>query len=253
LTTILVVDAFTDEPFSGNPAAVCVLDEFPPNARMQNLAREMNLSETAFVVKREDGDYDLRWYTPLVEVDLCGHATLAAAHVLGGDARFHTRSGVLTTTRSEHSLIEMDFPDDPLGQVETPTELAGWSFSYCGVGKFDMLAVLPSAQVVRDFVPDQARIAALGTRGLIITAQSDRDDRTCVSRVFAPNAGIAEDPVTGSAHCTIAGYWGAQLGVTTLVGEQASTRGGTVHMRLAADRVILGGRAVTVSEVRILV
>ena len=248
-----VVDAFTDRPFAGTPAAVAVVETFPGDGWMQNVAREMNLAETAFVVPRPDGDFDLRWFTPTVEVDLCGHATLAAAHVLGGTARFHTRSGVLSCGPGPGGRIDMRFPADPPVESARPErpELPG--LVWYGRGRSDALAVLGEAAAVRALVPDLAAIAALGTRALIVTAPGDRPGADMVSRVFGPNAGIPEDPVTGSAHCTLAGYWCDRLGQSSLVGEQASPRGGTVWMRRDGDGVVLGGHAVTVSQVRLLV
>jgi predicted PhzF superfamily epimerase YddE/YHI9 len=247
-----VVDAFTSDPFTGNPAAVAILDAFPEEARMQAVAREMNHSETAFAVPRSDGDYDLRWFTPAVEVDLCGHATLATAHVLGGSARFHTRSGVLTCTQAEGGWIDMDMPADPPAEAPVPAGLGLAGVRWYGVGRWDSVVELGDAAQVRDLQPDLAAIAAVGTRCVIVTAAGDRAGVDCVSRVFAPNAGIAEDPVTGSAHCTLAVYWTDRLGPRTLVGEQASARGGIVRMRLHGDRVTLSGQAVNVARTQLL-
>jgi predicted PhzF superfamily epimerase YddE/YHI9 len=257
---LTVVDSFTDRPFAGNPAAIAVLDGFPDEGRMQAIAREMNLSETAFVVARTDGSYDLRWFTPTVEVDLCGHATLAAAHVLGGAGTFHTRSGLLVCAPAEDGWIEMDFPADPTTVEDAPPSLVG-ALGLGGAseirvfarGRADILVELADAATVRALHPDQAGVAALASRCVIVTATGDRPGVDCVSRVFAPNAGIPEDPVTGSAHCTLAGYWGERLGRDELVGEQASARGGTVRMRRKGERVVLGGQAVTVSQVRLIV
>jgi len=219
----------------------------------------MNLSETAFVVPRPDGAHDLRWFTPLVEVDLCGHATLAAAHVLGGNGRFHTRSGALVCTPAAQGWIEMDFPADPPAPEPVPPSIA----PALGVddpvvrafarARSDLLVELSGADAVRTVRPDQASVAALGSRCVIVTAAGDRPGVDCVSRVFAPNAGIPEDPVTGSAHCALAEYWGDRLGRDRLVGEQASARGGVVRMGRNGDRVVLGGQAVTVSQVRLVV
>ena len=250
---LTTVDSFTDTPFTGNPAAVAVVDAFPAMDLMQAVALEMNLSETAFVVEREDGDYDLRWFTPTMEVDLCGHATLAAAHVLGGRARFHTRSGLLTCVPSGDGWIEMDFPADRPTQVEPATTLHLPGMVWYGVGRSDALAELGDATVVRDLDPDLAGVASAGTRLVIVTAAGDRPGIDCVSRAFAPNAGIPEDPVTGSAHCTLAEYWGERLGRDSLVGEQASPRGGIVRMRRQGDRVVLGGQAVTMAQVSLAV
>ncbi|HTZ07634.1 MAG TPA: PhzF family phenazine biosynthesis protein [Acidimicrobiales bacterium] len=255
---LTVVDAFTDRPFAGNPAAVAVLDAFPDEDRMQAVAAEMALSETAFVVPRPDGAHDLRWFSPLVEIDLCGHATLASAHVLGGAGRFHTRSGELVCTPVAGGWIEMDFPADEL-RVAYPAGSLPAAFGDPAAvravarSRADILVELADAAAVRGFRPDFAAIAALGTRGLLITAPGDRPGIDCVSRFFGPAVGVPEDPVTGSAHCTLAGYWGPRLGRHELVGEQASARGGVVRMRREGDRVVLGGRAVTVSQVRLLV
>ncbi len=250
---LTVVDSFTDRPFTGNPAAVTVVDGFPADADMQAVAAEMNLAETAFVTRRGDGDHDLRWFTPSVEIDLCGHATLAAAHVLGGSGRFHTRSGVLACTPGPAGLIEMDFPATPSTAADLPPDLSIGGVTWFGRGRFDVLIELSDADRVRRFEPDLAELAALGGRAVVITAPGDRNGIDCVSRVFGPNVGIPEDPVTGSAHCTLAVHWGERLARARLVGEQASPRGGIVHMHRQGDRVILGGQAVTVSTVRMVV
>jgi predicted PhzF superfamily epimerase YddE/YHI9 len=246
---LLLVDTFTDRPFTGNPAAVAVVDAFPAAVDMQAVAMEMNLSETAFVVPRSDGEHDLRWFTPSVEVDLCGHATLASAHVLGGSARFRTRSGVLTCVAEPGGWIGMDFPGDPPVDEAMPTDLDVEGVQWFGRGRFDVLIQLAEAEAVRRFQPDLPALATLGSRAVIVTAAGDRPGVDCVSRVFGPNAGIPEDPVTGSAHCTLAHFWGARTGRDQLVGEQASPRGGTVRMRLDTDRVVLSGRATTVGRV----
>jgi predicted PhzF superfamily epimerase YddE/YHI9 len=250
---LTVVDSFTDRPFAGNPAAVAIVERFPEDGEMQLIAREMNLSETAFLVARHDGSYDLRWFSPTVEIDLCGHATLASAHVLGGAGRFFTRSGLLTCTTGEDGWIEMDFPADPPTAADPPTDLGIEGITWCGRGQSDLLFELADADAVRHLQPDLAAIAALDRRCVIVTAASDNPETDCVSRVFAPRAGIAEDPVTGSAHCTLAPFWAERLGRTELVGEQASARGCIVRMTLAGDRVLLGGRAVTMSNVRLVV
>jgi predicted PhzF superfamily epimerase YddE/YHI9 len=250
---LTVVDSFTDRPFAGNPAAVAILDGFPEEAKMQSIAREMNLSETAFAVDRGDGSYDLRWFSPSVEIDLCGHATLATAHVLGGTGSFMTRSGLLTCTRGEDGWIEMDFPADPTVAVDPPSSLGIDGILWCGRGRTDILVELADADAVRSLRPDPAAMGSVDVRCVIVTAGGDKPGIDCVSRVFAPSAGITEDPVTGSAHCTLACFWGERLGRSELVGEQASARGGMVRMRIAGDRVILGGQAVTVSSVRMLV
>jgi predicted PhzF superfamily epimerase YddE/YHI9 len=250
---LTVVDAFTDRPFTGNPAAVALVDAFLPAERMQAVAAEMNLAETAFVVRRPDGDFDLRWFSPVVEIDLCGHATLASAHVLGGEARFHTRSGVLTCGRDSTGRIEMDFPAMPAIEASPPLGLDLDGIRWFGRSKFDALIELADADAVRAYRPRLIELTALAPRGVIVTAAGDADGVDCVSRFFAPNAGVAEDPVTGSAHCTLAVFWAERLGRTTLTGHQASARTGTVHMRLEGDRVVLGGEAVTVSRVEMVV
>lgn len=250
---LTVVDAFTDEPFRGNPAAVTVLDAFPTDERMQLIAREMHLSETSFLVRRDDGSYDLRWFTPSVEVDLCGHATLAAAHVVGGPAVFHTRSGRLSSATADDGWIELDFPADPPQPIDPPDGALGLTGAkWWGRGRFDLVAELPDAAPVRNLSPDLTKIAAVDARAVVVTAPGDRPGIDCVSRVFGPKVGIPEDPVTGSAHCVLAVLWGERTGRSELVGEQASPRGGVVRMRLAGDRVVIGGQAVTVSQVQLL-
>jgi predicted PhzF superfamily epimerase YddE/YHI9 len=250
---LTVVDAFTDRLFSGNPAAVCVVDEFPDQGLMQAVAAEMNLAETAFSVHRGGDGYDLRWFTPTVEVDLCGHATLATTHVLGRSATFQTRSGELVCSITEDGLIEMDFPADPPHEAPLPDGLGLEGVRWFGYGRFDGLAVLENGAAVRSLVPDITVITRLFGRGLIVTAAGDSPGIACVSRFFAPAAGVPEDPVTGSAHCTLSSYWGERLGRDSLTGEQASPRGGIVRMRRQGDRVVLGGRAITASHVSLLV
>lgn len=253
---ITQVDAFADRPFAGNPAAVCVLPEPADERWMQQVAQEMNLSETAFLVLRSGGDgFDLRWFTPAAEVDLCGHATLAGAHVLweeghlppDAEAAFHTRSGVLRARRRD-GWIEMDFPAEPAVEVAAPGGLAEALRAvpvYVGRNRMDFLAVLESEATVRELQPDLRRIEALGGRGLIVTAPGS-GDVDFVSRFFAPQVGVPEDPVTGSAHCCLAPYWQQCLGRDEMTGYQASARGGLVRVRVAGDRVILSGQAVTV-------
>jgi predicted PhzF superfamily epimerase YddE/YHI9 len=250
---LTVVDAFTDRAFSGNPAAVALVDSFPSDEEMQAVAAELNLSETAFATRRPDGDRDLRWFTPTVEIDLCGHATLAAAHLLGGAARFHTRCGILTCTRGAEGLIEMDFPADPPEAAATPPSIPFADLRWFGYSRFDVLIELGQAEAVRSYQPDLAALADLGKRAVILTSAGETPGVDCVSRVFGPNVGIPEDPVTGSAHCCLAGFWHRRTGKDRLVGYQASRRGGTVHMRVNGDRVVLGGQAVTVAEVRLSV
>jgi PhzF family phenazine biosynthesis protein len=257
---LFTVDAFTDRPFSGNPAGVCLLDAPRDADWMQKVAREMNLSETAFLVPRADG-FDLRWFTPAVEVDLCGHATLASAHVLweagrlgaASAARFQTRSGLLAAERKV-GWIEMDFPAKPETPAEAPAgllEALGAKAVHVGMNQFDYLVEVTGEDVVRALAPDLARLATLPVRGVIVTSrprEAGAGGAACdfVSRFFAPAVGVPEDPVTGSAHCCLAPYWGRKLGKTEMVGRQLSARGGTVRVRVAGDRVMLGGSAVTV-------
>jgi PhzF family phenazine biosynthesis protein len=253
---LLQVDAFTDRPFRGNPAAVCLLDAPRPDEWMQAVAAEMNLAETAFVLPREDG-WSLRWFTPTVEVDLCGHATLATAHALWSSgrlppaetARFLTRSGWLTATR-RGDLIELDFPatppDEAPGMAGRIAEAIGAAPGWVGRSIYDLMAVLDDAAAVRALRPDLARVAELPARGLIVTAPGDDGTHDFVSRFFAPQSGVPEDPVTGSAHCALGPYWGARLGRATLRALQASPRTGSLRVELAGDRVRLAGHAVTV-------
>jgi len=233
---IVTVDAFTDRPFAGNPAAVCVLDAYPDDRWMQAVATEMNLSETAFVVARGDGDgdWDLRWFSPTVEVDICGHATLSAAHVLWQDGhapkdaglRFHTRSGILGAD-ADGDWIELDFPvapaDDPLVEVRE----------------------LPSEDQLRAFKPDMAELEQASARVVYYTAPGD-DGFDYADRVFGPKVGIPEDPATGSAHCTLGPMWATRLGKREMLARQASARGGVFRVRVADDRVKIAGQAVTV-------
>ena len=248
------VDAFTDTPFRGNPAAVMILPAARDETWMQNVALEMNLSETAFLVKHDDG-YDLRWFTPTVEVDLCGHATLASAHVLweaghlGADdeVRFHTKSGVLTARR-DGDWIELNFPSCPDQPVAAPAGLAdalGASLKYTGANGLDTIVEVESEAVVRGLNPDFGALKLYGVRGVIVTSRADTAPYDFVSRFFAPGAGIDEDPVTGSAHCCLGPFWSKRLGKTEFLAYQASARCGTVRVRLDGDRVRLGGQAVT--------
>ncbi|HEX5070797.1 MAG TPA: PhzF family phenazine biosynthesis protein [Vicinamibacterales bacterium] len=255
----LQVDAFTSQPFAGNPAAVVVLDRAADEPWMQQVAAEMNLAETAFLVpraNRESDGYDLRWFTPTIEVDLCGHATLASAHALWqrGDlpeqavARFHTRSGLLTATRLG-DWIELDFPATLVHAVDAPPELLdalGTSASYIGRSKFDYLVEIDSEAGVRALTPNYARLRTLAVRGVIVTSRATTKEWDFVSRFFAPGSGIDEDPVTGSAHCALTPYWSQKLGKTTFTARQMSPRGGTLKTELAGDRVKLRGQAVTV-------
>ena len=252
---LLTVDAFTDQPFRGNPAAVCLLDGERDAGWMQQVAAEMNLSETAFLLRKDDG-WSLRWFTPAVEVDLCGHATLASAHVLwetgalpkDDEARFHTQSGLLTCRR-DGEWIWMDFPakpEQPAGDIAGLAEALGVEPAYVGRSQFDVLVEVASEGAVTALQPDIGALRRVEARGVIVTARAEREGADFVSRFFAPNAGVDEDPVTGSAHCVLAPYWATKLGRTELAGYQASRRGGTVRVRASGDRVLLGGRAVTV-------
>jgi PhzF family phenazine biosynthesis protein len=252
------VDAFTGRPFAGNPAGVCLLPAGSTSADeawMQAVAREMNLSETAFLVPAEKA-FGLRWFTPAVEVDLCGHATLASAWVLfeqgllagGQAARFHTRSGLLTARRWE-GWIELDFPAVPAARAEAPEallEALGVKPRFIGRNRLDYLVEVDSERIVRGLAPDLRRLASLKERGVMVTSRSDSPEYDFVSRFFAPGAGIDEDPVTGSAHCCLGPFWGDRLGKKELTGYQASARGGVVRVALAGERVLLYGQAVTV-------
>lgn len=252
---IFQVDAFADRPFSGNPAAVCLLTSPADAAWMQQVAAEMNLSETAFMWPEGD-NYRLRWFTPAVEVDLCGHATLASAHVLWESgrldrretARFVTRSGLLTAELID-GWIELDFPATPPSEVEPPPaliEALGAIPLYAGKSRFDYLVEVASADEVRSLAPDHAKLRTLDVRGVMVTSRGDGDGFDFVSRFFAPGSGIDEDPVTGSAHCCLTPYWSAKLGKERFTAFQASARGGTVRVALDGDRVHLAGQAVTI-------
>jgi len=254
-TPITCVDAFTDRPFSGNPAAVCLLEREIPDTWLAAVAREMNLSETAFLLPEGDG-FRLRWFTPAVEVDLCGHATLAAAHVLwesgvlapGGEARFYTRSGLLTATRKDE-WVELDFPVEPALPVEASIaleEMLGVPAYLVGKNRMDYLVEVADEDSITGLQPDFEALAHLDCRGVIVTSRAAGDAYDFVSRFFAPSAGVPEDPVTGSAHCCLGPYWGKRLGKRVMTGYQASARGGYVRVELAGERVKLGGRAVTV-------
>jgi len=252
---IVQVDAFTDTPFKGNPAAVCVLPAPRDEAWMQAVAREMNLSETAFL-QPQDGGFALRWFTPAVEVALCGHATVASAHVLWTEghldrdrqARFHTKSGLLTADR-RGDWIELDFPANPAAPAAAPAGLAtalGVEPKHVGKSRFDYLVEVDAEATVRTLAPDHAALARLPVRGVMVTSRADTPGFDFVSRFFAPGSGIPEDPATGSSHCTLGPFWAERLGKREFVAYQASARGGTLRVRLDGDRVKLGGRAVTV-------
>ncbi|HYB19858.1 MAG TPA: PhzF family phenazine biosynthesis protein [Thermodesulfobacteriota bacterium] len=252
---IYQVDAFTEKPFSGNPAAVCILSAPGDPVWMQNVAKEMNLSETAFLHKEVDG-FDLRWFTPAVEVDLCGHATLASAHILWETgvlprtekARFRTRSGILTAEYRE-CCVELNFPAKPEEPAVLPPELPralGINPKYIGKSKFDYLIEVDSEETVRNLKPDFSLLKTLDIRGTVVTSRASTAGFDFVSRFFAPKVGINEDPVTGSAHCTLGPFWSKKLGKNEFVAYQASERGGVLRVRLLRDRVFLEGKALTV-------
>ena len=247
------IDAFTGSLFTGNPAGVCLLADWLPDAVLQSIAAENNLAETAFVVQR-DSFFDLRWFTTTLEMDLCGHATLAPAHVIfrhlgyrGSIVRFQTRSGALTVSRSE-DLLTLDFPARPAAPCDTPQELNdGLRATPTATAKArDYLAVFETEQAVRSLQPDMAALMRLDCLGIIATAPGNHCD--FVSRFFAPRAGVPEDPVTGSAHCTLIPYWAQRLGRSELRALQVSPRGGELFCEHRGERVGIGGRAVTYSS-----
>jgi len=253
--TIVQVDAFTHKPFSGNPAAVCVLPGPREPEWMQAVAGEMNLSETAFLHKEGEG-YRLRWFTPALEVELCGYATLASAHVLwergsvpeAATIHFFTHSGELTAAK-QGDWIELDFPAEPEEPVKTPASLQealGVKLLYTGRNRFDYLVEVESEKTLRRLRPDFPLLEKMHARGICVTSRSQSAEYDFVSRFFAPASGMSEDPVTGSAHCCLGPFWGKRLGKEELLGFQVSARGGVVRVRLAEKRVLLGGQAVTV-------
>jgi predicted PhzF superfamily epimerase YddE/YHI9 len=248
------VDSFASKPFTGNPSAVCFLPGPRDASWMQQVAGEMNLSQTAFLHPESDG-YHLRWFTPTVEVELCGHATLASAHLLweerrlpaSEEARFHTRSGLLTA-KHVGEWIELDFPAEPPRPVGPPPGLAaalGTATRYVGRNRFDLLVEVDSEQTVRELKPDFHKLGNFSVRGVIVTAQASTPGYDFVSRFFAPETGVLEDPVTGSAHCCLGPFWRNRLKKDELTGYQASPRGGVVGVRVAGPRVFLRGQAVT--------
>jgi PhzF family phenazine biosynthesis protein len=252
---LLWIDAFASGPFAGNPAAVCLLEHPAPESWMQALTAELGLSETAFLVPEGEA-FGLRWFTPTAEVDLCGHATLASAHALweegqlaqGAEARFRTRSGVLTA-RQEDGLVWLDFPATPPEPIDPPEGLLAAlgliEALYIGRSRFDVLVEVDYPEVVRGLAPDVAALREVEARGVIVTAAGE-GEADFVSRFFAPRVGVDEDPVTGSAHCALAPYWRNRLRRDALCGHQVSARGGIVEVRVRGDRVDLGGRAVTI-------
>jgi len=259
---VVTVDAFTNVPFAGNPAAVCILPEPRPDAWLHNVAREMNLSATAFLIAR-NGDFDLRWFTSATELQLCGHGTLASAHVLwedghlpaGKEARFHTRGGILTADR-RGDWIELNFPPKIAVPAEPPAELppALGVIRPIAVAKnqLDYLVEVESEEQLRALSPDHSTLRKIPVRGVIVTARSSQPEFDFISRFFAPGVGIDEDPVTGSAHTALGPYWAAKLGKTEMTGYQASSRGGIVRVRFDGDRILLGGQAVTIAHVTLL-
>ncbi len=254
------VDAFSGVPFRGNPAAVVPLVSWPADAWLQAVAQENNLSETAFFVPVGDGSFALRWFTPATEVALCGHATVATAHVLwetgrlvaGEVARFDTQSGRLTATALTGGWIELDFPALAPSATEVPCGLAaalGVADADCvwvGRSRFDVMVRVPSPTVVATLEPNYGDLRAVDARGVIVTAAGGPDGVDFCSRFFAPNAGVNEDPVTGSAHCVLTPYWAAELGRNRLNAKQISARGGDLRLELRGERVGLAGQAVTV-------
>jgi PhzF family phenazine biosynthesis protein len=258
---LLQIDAFTSEPFKGNPAAVCFMDGARDDRWMANVAAEMNLSETAFLSRRDRG-WDLRWFTPAVEVDLCGHATLASAHAIWSEKissddvlQFHTRSGVLTAKRVGE-LIELDFPAKREEPIAAPAglldALGTTNATYVGRNQFDYIVELPAETEVRNLKPDHSVLRQLPVRGIIVTSRGS-GQYDFISRFFAPGSGVDEDPVTGSSHCCLTPYWSQRLGKTEMLAYQASPRGGEIRVRLDGDRVKLGGHAVTVLRGELLV
>ncbi|MVU82423.1 PhzF family phenazine biosynthesis isomerase [Nocardia sp. ET3-3] len=263
---IWIVDAFTDQPFKGNPAGVCLLPSgaWPSDSWMQSVAAEINLSETAFAKPTHPGatqDWDLRWFTPTQEIRMCGHATLATAHLLVSTgaltnlARFHTLSGELSARPRTDGAIELDFPVSSLGEIEAEPGLAEALGAtpvgvYAASGLDDIVAELSGEAVVRRLEPDMAALMTLRAKGVIVTAVADdpTGEYAFVSRCFGPQLGIPEDPVTGSAHTALAPLWASRLGRSVLTGLQVSVRTGLVETELVGDRVLLIGRAVTVID-----
>lgn len=257
---IYQVDAFTEKPFSGNPAGVCVLNERLDEELMEKIAMEINLSDTAFLVKEDEG-YNLRWFTPNAEVDLCGHATLASAHILwekgylrkDQEAKFRTKSGLLTA-KMNNSWIELNFPAVPEEEMEPPAELLEAlevEAVYIGKNKFDYLIEVKSEEIVRKIKPNFVKLVKVSARGVIVTSKAKEYD--FVSRFFAPEIGILEDPVTGSAHCCLGPYWQKKLNKDEFIAYQASERGGILKVKVLGDRVLISGKAVTVLEGELLI
>lgn len=257
---IYQVDAFTEQPFQGNPAGVCILQEKLDEKLMQNIAREMNLAETAFLIKNGEG-YNLRWFTPNSEIDLCGHATLASAHILwekeylrrDQEAKFHTRSGVLTA-KIDKGWIQLNFPALPEEKTEPPLELIealGCKVAYVGKNKFDYLVEVESEEIVTALEPNFTKLFKVPMRGVIITSKAKEYD--FISRYFAPEVGIWEDPVTGSAHTCLGPYWQKKLNKDEFIAYQASERGGVLRVKILKERVLISGKAVTMLEGELLI
>ena len=256
-----IVNAFTENLKGGNPAVVCIVEKSLNDNLMQNIASEFGLSETAFI-ESKDGLFGLRWFTPTVEVDLCGHATLAGAHILweqgfvnkDSEIRFDTKSGILNIYE-ENGLYVMDFPREDAVETGCPGELKdglGFDPIFTGKNRFDFIAEAKTEEMVRSLAPDIQQLEKLDSRGVIVTAAADSNEYDFVSRFFAPNAGIPEDPVTGSAHCCLGPYWSKKLNKRKLTGYQSSERGGFVYTELAGERVLLGGNAVTFSSGKLM-
>lgn len=261
--SVIQVDAFTNEPFAGNPAAVCVSETPLDDALMQQIATEMNLSETAFLYPLEGaGNYSLRWFTPRAEIDLCGHATLASAHVLWTEghldasitARFQTKSGELRVTPKD-GLLQMDFPIKPVHDAPlNPTLVAAMNHADIVHGArndVNYLVELRSHQAVTNLNPDLEKIAKLPYQGVIVTSRGEAP-YDFISRYFVPAMGIAEDPVTGSSHCSLAPYWQARLGKDKMLAYQASARGGELHVECTPERIYISGQAITVMRGELL-
>lgn len=258
-TRIFQVDAFTDKPFRGNPAGVCLLEDPQSDSWMQDIAMEMNLSETAFLLKIKEG-FSLRWFTPKTEVSLCGHATLASAHILWEEgilrleeeAIFLTKSGKLVASNKDNG-IEMDFPSMSVQDADAPNSLIGaLKIKPSYIGRYlcssgaSYLIEVESEDVVKNMNPDFGKLRFEDAKAIIVTSISESSDYDFISRFFAPALGIDEDPVTGSAHCCLAPYWAPKLQKNELVGYQASKRSGVVHCRVSGNRVFLKGKAITI-------
>jgi PhzF family phenazine biosynthesis protein len=250
---IYIVDAFTNVAFKGNPAGVCLLDSIQSDQWMQQVASEMNLSETAFLYQEGEG-FRLRWFTPLAEVDLCGHATLASAHILweehissDSEISFYTKSGVLKAEK-EYDWINLNFPLEIASACTAPTELIeglGVEFKFVGRNRMDYIVEVASEHIVRNLKPNFSELQKVNTRGIIVSSVSDQDDYDFVSRAFFPALGVNEDPVTGSAHCCLGPYWMEKLYKNELNALQVSERSGILKLNIVGDRIILSGQAVT--------